>query len=106
MNTAPVDAPPAASLPDAAPESSKQSPTRSPTESPGVPPIIKPASVKPRRMDAFGRLECYLLAALCSALIWVGLQAPAGSWLMWAGLCAGLAGLVALCACIVHWRWE
>lgn len=57
-------------------------------------------------MDAFGRAECYMLAALCSTLIWVGLLAQAGSWPKWAGLCAGLAGLAALCAYIVHWRWE
>lgn len=110
MNTAPVDAPPAASLSDSPPESSIQSPTQSPTGSPtessAAQPIVKSASAKPRRMDAFGRAECYMLAALCSTLIWIGLLAQAGSWPKWAELCAGLAGLAALCVYIVHWRWE
>lgn len=98
MNSAPVNAPPVTSKPD--------SPSESPMQSPEAQPNVSSASAKPRRLDALGRLQCYMLAALCSALIWVGLVASDRSWLKWAALFAGLVGLAALCVCIVRWRLE
>lgn len=100
MTTPPVNLPP---------ESRADSPTQSPTEALADSPQARPIeseAMQSRRVDVFGRLECYMLAAMCATVIWVGLQAPAGGWQKWAELFVGMTGLVALCVCIVHWRLE
>ena len=82
---------------------SVETPAESPPEEPlGEPPVV-PAVKSP--VASPGRAICYSLAVICSALMWVGLVSPAGTWLKPMALIAGMAGLVTLCVCIVHWRW-